>query len=215
MKSTSPAKLTKESLIARSPISCDTLSAGKIASSIESIARTKHIDAAHLWIQQEVAKERIKVHYVNTEDQAADILTKSLARLLFKKFKKKLRTMSSKEMWHIISFVCLTHCTVLRVGQFRNCVSRFWYKILSAHGCSKYASYSKSHHRTFEGPNLFNLSIRLQILILRGCWRKARSQIRGRSIVYITEVVYTVLKRSSVHSKCYGPNSRRYNDCIH
>jgi hypothetical protein len=72
-----------------SPIFCDNSSAGKIASSIESIARTKHIEVAHLWIQQEVAKERIKVHYVNSENQAADTFTKSLARLLFEKFKKK------------------------------------------------------------------------------------------------------------------------------
>ena len=60
------------------PIFCDNSSAGEIASSIESIAGTKHIEVAHLWIQQEVAKERIKVHYVNTENQAADIFTKRL-----------------------------------------------------------------------------------------------------------------------------------------
>jgi hypothetical protein len=44
--------------------------------------------AALLWIQQEVAKERIKVHYVNTEEQATDILTKSLALPLFENIKK-------------------------------------------------------------------------------------------------------------------------------
>jgi len=68
------------------PIFCDNSSAGEIASSIESIAGTKHIEVAHLWIQQEVAKERIKVHCVNTENQAADIFTRSLARRLFEKF---------------------------------------------------------------------------------------------------------------------------------
>jgi hypothetical protein len=80
------------------PIFCDNSSAGKISSSIESIARTKHIEVAHLWIQQEVAKERIKVHYVNTKNQAADIFTKSLARQLFEKFKERLGLISSKEM---------------------------------------------------------------------------------------------------------------------
>jgi hypothetical protein len=73
-----------------SPIFCDNSSAGKIVSSIESIARTKHIEVAHLWIQQEVAKERIKVHYVKSENQAADIFTKSLARSLLEKVKKRL-----------------------------------------------------------------------------------------------------------------------------
>ena len=62
------------------------------------MARTKHIEVAHLWIQQEVAKERIKVHYVHTENQAADILIKSLARPLFEKCKKRLGLISSKEM---------------------------------------------------------------------------------------------------------------------
>jgi hypothetical protein len=38
------------------PIFCDNSSAGKIASSIKSIARRKHIEATHLWIQQEVAR---------------------------------------------------------------------------------------------------------------------------------------------------------------
>ena len=81
-----------------SPIFFDNSSAGKIASSIESIARRRHIEVAHLWIQAEVAKERIKVHYVRTGNQAADIFTKSLAWPLFEKFKKRLGLISSKEM---------------------------------------------------------------------------------------------------------------------
>ena len=45
-----------------------------ICSSVKFIARTKHIDDAHLWIEQEVSTERIKVHvhYVNSEDPDAD-----------------------------------------------------------------------------------------------------------------------------------------------
>jgi len=80
------------------PSFCDSSDAGKIASSIESIAQTKHIEVAHLWIQQEVAKERIKVHYVNTENQAADIFTKTLVRPVSEKFKKRLGLISSNEM---------------------------------------------------------------------------------------------------------------------
>jgi hypothetical protein len=38
------------------PIFCDNLSTEKIAISIKSIARTKHIEVAHLWIQQEVCQ---------------------------------------------------------------------------------------------------------------------------------------------------------------
>jgi hypothetical protein len=59
------------------PIFCDYSSAGKVSNSIESM----HIGVAHLWIQQEVSKERIKVHNVNSENQAAAIFTKTLARI--------------------------------------------------------------------------------------------------------------------------------------
>jgi hypothetical protein len=107
------------------PIFCDNSSAGKIASSIESIARTKHIEVAHLWFQQEVAKKGIKVHYANTENQAADIFTKSLARPLFVEFKKTLGLISSKEMCPVISLYCLTRHTKSRGGQLRNRFQNF------------------------------------------------------------------------------------------
>jgi hypothetical protein len=65
-----------------------------------SIARILefHIEVAHFWIQQEVVKERIKVHYVKTENQAVDMFAKSLARSLFENFKKRLGMISYKEM---------------------------------------------------------------------------------------------------------------------
>jgi hypothetical protein len=72
------------------PIFCDNSSAGKIASSIESITRTRHIEVAHLWIQQEFAKERIKVHCVNTENPAADIFTEVLCGHCLKNLRKDL-----------------------------------------------------------------------------------------------------------------------------
>jgi hypothetical protein len=84
-----PPKLTKESSIAKIL---------QFSVKIEFIARTKHIEVAHLWIQQEVAKERIIVHYVNIEKQSADIFTKSLVWPLLGKFKKKLGLISSKQM---------------------------------------------------------------------------------------------------------------------
>jgi hypothetical protein len=46
------------------PIFCDNSRARKIASLIESIARTNLIGVCHLWIQAEFAKERIKDHFV-------------------------------------------------------------------------------------------------------------------------------------------------------
>jgi hypothetical protein len=65
---------------------------------MESITRTKHMEVAHHWIKEEVAKERIKVHNVNTENQVPETFSTSLARPLFEKFKKTLGMISSKEM---------------------------------------------------------------------------------------------------------------------
>ena len=71
------------------PIFCDNSTAGKSASSMEFIAPTKHVEVSHLWIQQEVAEERIKDRYVNTKNQVAHIFTKSLALPLFEKVEEK------------------------------------------------------------------------------------------------------------------------------
>jgi hypothetical protein len=113
-------------------------SAGKIASSIEFIARTKHIEVAHLWIQQEVAKKRIKVHHVNSENQAADIFTKSLARPLFEKVQEKtwIDIIKGNVTYHFLLLLDLEYHTT--GGQLRNRVSRFWDKILSANRCSRH-----------------------------------------------------------------------------
>ena len=45
--------------------------------------RSKHIDTKYHYIRECVEEKRIGVKYVSTEDQLADILTKSLGRLKF------------------------------------------------------------------------------------------------------------------------------------
>ena len=45
--------------------------------------RTKHIDTRYHFIRKCVEEKRIEVVYVKTEDQLADVLTKSLGRLKF------------------------------------------------------------------------------------------------------------------------------------
>lgn len=44
---------------------------------------TKHIDIRHMWLRTEVKKKNIKVRYVRTQDQLADIFTKPLKKLAF------------------------------------------------------------------------------------------------------------------------------------
>lgn len=49
--------------------------------------RTKHIDVRYRFLNEKVSKNKIRINYVNTNDQLADILTKPLGPIKFKKFR--------------------------------------------------------------------------------------------------------------------------------
>jgi hypothetical protein len=53
--------------------------------------RTKHIKVRHRTVQDLVESKEVEVKWIPTEDQAADILTKSLPRPVFMKFKEPLQ----------------------------------------------------------------------------------------------------------------------------
>ena len=53
-------------------------------------SRTKHIDTRHHFIRQYVEDNKIQVDYVRTEDQLADILTKSLGSVKFFEMRERL-----------------------------------------------------------------------------------------------------------------------------
>jgi hypothetical protein len=80
--------------------------------------------------------------------------------------------------------------------------------------CSRYFAFEIATSE-FWKPSWFNLESGFRFWSWGGCSREATSRIRRRSIIYITEVVYTVLNRSSVHSICDRPNPRRHVNCIH
>ena len=46
----------------------------------------KHIDVAHLWLQDEVKSNRLRVRRVKSEDNLADIGTKALSNKIIRKF---------------------------------------------------------------------------------------------------------------------------------
>ena len=43
------------------------------------IGRMKHIDVVHLWLQDQVKSERLRVRRVKSEDNPADLGTKALS----------------------------------------------------------------------------------------------------------------------------------------
>jgi hypothetical protein len=52
--------------------------------------KSKHIEIRYFYIRDMVQKGAIKLEYVSTEDQIADILTKPLSRVKFEYFRDKL-----------------------------------------------------------------------------------------------------------------------------
>ncbi|GKE88093.1 hypothetical protein Tco_1565568 [Tanacetum coccineum] len=60
------------------PIFCDNTSAIAISNNLVLHSRTKHIDIRYNFIRDHILKGDIKLHFIPTEYQLADIFTKSL-----------------------------------------------------------------------------------------------------------------------------------------
>ena len=63
-----------------SPLMLDNQSALSVSKNLEHHSWMKHLDLAHFWLRDEVETGSIRVEYVPTKDQLADILTKALPR---------------------------------------------------------------------------------------------------------------------------------------
>ena len=55
-----------------------------------NFSRTKHIDVRYHFVRECLTRGDIRIDYVRTEEQVADIFTKALSRELFKKFRARL-----------------------------------------------------------------------------------------------------------------------------
>ena len=55
-----------------------------------NFGRTKHIDVRYHFVRERLARGDIRIDYVRTDEQVADIFTKALSRELFKKFRARL-----------------------------------------------------------------------------------------------------------------------------
>jgi hypothetical protein len=82
-------KLRKISLL------CDNESAIRMADNLVEHSRTKHIDIRYHFLRDHQQKGDIKIAYVSTHNQLADIFTKPLDEKTFSKLRNKLNILDS------------------------------------------------------------------------------------------------------------------------
>ena len=72
------------------PIFCDNTSAIAITQNPVLHSRTKHIDVRYHFIRDHVEKKNVRIEYVRTEKQIADIFTKPLSEARFMELRNEL-----------------------------------------------------------------------------------------------------------------------------
>ena len=78
-------------------------------------SKTKHIPIKYHFLWEQVAEKNIKVEYVGTKEQVADIFTKPLPRQSFEYIRQRLRVISTPKwmffnaFWMLILYVLDVH----------------------------------------------------------------------------------------------------------
>jgi hypothetical protein len=79
------------------PIKCDNTSAIMMSKNPGDHARTKHIEIRHEFLKDHIARGHIKLLYIDTKNQIADIFTKSLDTNQFTTLRFKLGMMEMQD----------------------------------------------------------------------------------------------------------------------
>jgi hypothetical protein len=80
------------------PLLCDNESAVKLTNNLVQHVRTKHIDFHHHFIRDHQQKGNVCIESVGTDDQLADIFTKSLDEKRFWKLRNELNILDFSNM---------------------------------------------------------------------------------------------------------------------
>jgi hypothetical protein len=80
------------------PIYCDNTSAINISKNPMMHSKTKNIPIKYHFIREHVAEKNIKVEYVGTKKQVANIFTKPLPREAFEYVRQRLGVISTPKM---------------------------------------------------------------------------------------------------------------------
>lgn len=76
---------------------CDNVSAIKLARNPVFHARSKHIELHHHYVRERVLAGEIKVGYLRTEEQTADVLTKALSQPTLEKHRRAMGIQSVEQ----------------------------------------------------------------------------------------------------------------------
>lgn len=76
---------------------CDNVSAIKLARNPVFHARSKHIELHHHYVRERVLAGEIKVDYLRTEEQTADVLTKALSQPTLEKHRRAMGIQSVEQ----------------------------------------------------------------------------------------------------------------------
>jgi hypothetical protein len=80
------------------PIYWDNTSAINISKNLVMHSKTKHIPIKYHFLREQIAKKNIRVEYVGTKEQVADIFTKPLPREAFEYLCQRLGVTSTPKM---------------------------------------------------------------------------------------------------------------------
>jgi hypothetical protein len=82
--------------LSKVPLLCDNESAIRMADNPVEHSRTKHIDIWYHFLRDHQQKGDIKIAYLNTHNQLADIFTKPLDEKTFSKLRNELNILDSR-----------------------------------------------------------------------------------------------------------------------
>jgi hypothetical protein len=77
------------------PIYCDNIRTISISKNLVMHSKTKHIPIKYHFLREKVAEKNIRVEYVGTKEQVADIFTKTLPREAFEYLHQRLGVIST------------------------------------------------------------------------------------------------------------------------
>ncbi|KAK9077447.1 hypothetical protein SSX86_005784 [Deinandra increscens subsp. villosa] len=76
---------------------CDNLGATYLTVNPIFHARTKHVEVDYHFVREQVARGNLRVHFISTDDQIADVFTKPLTSQRFASLRSKLKTDEDEE----------------------------------------------------------------------------------------------------------------------